>query len=294
MKREISDYAKSVRARLLHLTRTTDHSYMYLLARYFSERLIYRVSKSRFSDNFLLKGGSLLYAINGLESRPTVDVDFMAKHIDRNQENLRQVMREILGAECAEDGVVFELNTLRAEPIAVDNQYPGSRFFVTAHLDTIVFPMSIDLGFGDAVTPHPVVVEYPTLLQDLPAANVKAYPLETLIAEKFHTMIERDVSNSRMKDFFDCYIILKEKNFDKEMLYGAIKATFDNRRLEYNAELQLFSKSFCDDESRLLRWDQFLKRIGWVPSLPFREVMDIIARYLQGLYMRYWSEHARD
>ena len=290
MTKPIKNYGKSVKTKLLNLMNSSGYKYMYLLARYFNERLLYRVSVSPYRENFLLKGGSLLYAFNGLETRPTIDIDFMAQRISRNREHLGKVFREILSIECLEDGVTFDVDGLRSEPITVEKEYPGSRFFVTAKMDTIVYPMSMDVGFGDVVTPGPVTVDFPLLLQDVPSINIQAYSLETIVAEKFHAMVERDVNNSRMKDFFICYQILTTKELDDEMLYEAIKATFDNRELAYNANLQLFNDDFCTDEVRLKRWEVFLKKIQWKESLSFANVMAVITVRLKGLYDRYWEE----
>ena len=290
MTKPIKNYGKSVKTKLLNLMNLSGYKYMYLLARYFNERLLYRVSVSPYRENFLLKGGSLLYALNGLETRPTIDIDFMAQRISRDREHLEKVFREILSIECLEDGVTFDVDGLRSEPITVEKEYPGSRFFVTAKMDTIVYPMSMDVGFGDVVTPGPVTVDFPLLLQDVPSINIQAYSLETIVAEKFHAMVERDVNNSRMKDFFDCYQILTTKELDDEMLYEAIKATFDNRELAYNANLQLFNDDFCTDEVRLRRWEVFLKKIQWKESLSFANVMAVVTERLKGLYDRYWEE----
>ena len=290
MTKSIKNYGKSVKTKLLNLMNSSGYKYMYLLARYFNERLLYRVSVSPYRENFLLKGGSLLYAFNGLETRPTIDIDFMAQRISRNREHLEKVFREILSIECLEDGVTFDVDGLRSEPITVEKEYPGSRFFVTAKMDTIVYPMSMDVGFGDVVTPGPVTVDFPLLLQDVPSINIQAYSLETIVAEKFHAMVERDVNNSRMKDFFDCYQILTTKELDDEMLYEAIKATFDNRELAYNTNLQLFNDDFCTDEVRLKRWEVFLKKIQWKELLSFATVMAVITVRLKGLYDRYWEE----
>lgn len=281
----------SVKTRLLNLMNTSGYKYMYLLARYFNERLLYRVSVSRYKDNFLLKGGSLLYAFNGLETRPTIDIDFMAQRISRDLDNLEKVFREILSIECEEDGVTFDVENIKTEPITIDKDYPGTRFFVTAKMDTIVYPMSLDIGFGDVVTPSPVDVDFPLLLSDIPSINIKAYSLETVVAEKFHAMIDRDVTNSRMKDFFDCYQILTMKQLDDEQLYEAIKATFSNRMLTRNDDLQLFTDGFYTDESRLLRWASFLKKIQWKDRLEFADVMNVITEKLQSLYDRYWKEN---
>ena len=290
MTKPIKNYGKSVKTKLLNLMNSSGYKYMYLLARYFNERLLYRVSVSPYRENFLLKGGSLLYAFNGLGTRPTIDIDFMAQRISRDREHLEKVFREILSIECLEDGVTFDVNGLRSEPITVEKEYPGTRFFVTAKMDTIVYPMSMDVGFGDVVTPGPVTVDFPLLLQDVPSINIQAYSLETIVAEKFHAMVERDVNNSRMKDFFDCYQILTTKEIDDEMLYEAIKATFDNRELAYNANLQLFNDDFCTDEVRLKRWEVFLKKIQWKESLSFADVMAMITGRLKTLYDRYWEE----
>jgi len=290
MTKSIKNYGKSVKTKLLNLMNSSGYKYMYLLARYFNERLLYRVSVSPYRENFLLKGGSLLYALNGLETRPTIDIDFMAQRISRDREHLEKVFREILSIECLEDGVTFDVDGLRSEPITVEKDYPGSRFFVTAKMDTIAYPMSMDIGFGDVVTPGPVTVDFPLLLQDVPIINIQAYSLETIVAEKFHAMVERDVNNSRMKDFFDCYQILTTKELDDEMLYKAIKATFDNRELAYNTHLQLFNDDFCTDEVRLKRWEMFLKKLQWKESVSFANVMAVITVRLKGLYDRYWEE----
>ena len=239
MKKPVKNYAKSVKTRLLNLMNSSGYKYMYLLARYFNERLLYRVSVSQYKDNFLLKGGSLLYAFNGLETRPTIDIDFMARR--------------------------------------------GTRFFITAQMDSIVYPMSIDIGFGDVVTPSPVEVDFPLLLGDIPVISIKAYSLETVVAEKFHAMIDRDVTNSRMKDFFDCYQILTTKKLDDEGLFEAIKATFDNRGLIRNDDLRLFSNEFYTDGARLLRWKAFMKKIQWKEELSFVDVMRVITTRLEPL-----------
>ena len=290
MKKPVKNYSKSVKARLLNLMNSSGYKYMYLLARYFNERLLYRVSVSQYKDNFLLKGGSLLYAFNGLETRPTIDIDFMARRISRNREDLERVFREILSIECEKDGVTFDVEGLRSEPITVEKDYPGTRFFITAQMDSIVYPMSIDIGFGDVVTPSPVEVDFPLLLGDIPAVSIKAYSLETVVAEKFHAMIDRDVTNSRMKDFFDCYQILTTKELDDEGLFEAIKATFDNRGLIRNDDLRLFSNEFYTDGARLLRWKAFMKKIQWKEELSFVDVMRVITTRLEPMYNKYWKE----
>lgn len=287
---EKKNYGKSVKTRLLNLMNETGYKYMYLLARYFNERLLYRVSVSQYKDNFLLKGGSLLYAMDGLNARPTIDVDFMAEKISRDREFLTKVFQEILGIACDEDGVTFDTENITLEPITVEKKYPGTRFFITARMDSIVHKMSVDIGFGDIVTPCPVSIDFPMLLQNIPSVNLQAYSLETVVAEKFHTMIDRDEYNSRMKDFFDCYQLLTKRSLDDNILYEAIKATFDNRGLEYNPELKLFTDEFVDDANRQMQWKLFLRKIQWKEELGFGEVMQVITDRLKTMAEKYWRE----
>ncbi len=284
------NYGKSVKTRLLNLMNETGYKYMYLLARYFNERLLYRVSVSQYKDNFLLKGGSLLYAMDGLNARPTIDVDFMAERISRDREFLTIVFQEILGIACDEDGVTFDTENITMEPITVEKKYPGTRFFFTAHMDSIIHKMSVDIGFGDVVTPCPASIDFPLLLPNIPSVNLQAYSLETVVAEKFHTMLDRDEYNSRMKDFFDCYQLLTKRELDDEILYDAIKATFDNRELEHNQKLKLFTDEFVNDANRQMQWKLFLRKIQWKEELGFNVVMQVITDRLKPMAEKYWNK----
>lgn len=237
-----------------------------------------------------MKGGSLLYALDGLEARPTVDVDFMADRISRDSDTLTGIFKQIIAIDCEEDGVLFDIGSIKTEPITVDRKYPGLRFYVTAHMDTIVHNMSIDIGFGDVVSPCSVAIDFPLLLPNIPSVNIKAYSLETVVAEKFHTMIERDETNSRMKDYFDCYQLLTQRNLDDETLFEAIKATFDNRKLVYKSNLKLFSDEFATEKERVIRWNVFLKNIKWKEEIPFSSVMQVLRERLLPMLTAYWEK----
>lgn len=285
-KRVPKNVGRSIRERLLNLKNESKHEYMYLLQRYFNERLLYRVSVSPYSEHFLLKGGSLLYAHNGLDCRPTVDVDFLADRISRDREDIVRVFREILNISCPEDGVVFDTSDMVPSPIAVDKKYPGLRLPFKAKMDTIIKEMSIDIGFGDVITPSPVELEYPLLLERIPEVRLKAYSLETVVAEKFHAMIDRDETNSRMKDFFDVYQIFKDEKVDDEILKDAIRNTFRNRNTGYSEGVHVFLPEFASSEMRLARWKKFLKDIKYKDELPFADVM----AYLKAKLEKYWNE----
>ena len=231
------DRGKSIRERLLNISKEEGQEYMKVLVRYLHERLLYRISVSPYKSHFLLKGSSLLYAYDGFKARPTIDIDLLGERISNDSERLKGVFGRICHIECEDDGVTFDADTLTLEPIAVEKKYPGSCVRVLAHLDTIVQQVSIDIGFGDVVTPCPLLLDYPLLLPDVPDVELYAYSLETLIAEKFHAMVDRDESNSRMKDFFDVYELLRNHEIDKELLKESVVSTFKNRGMRYREEL---------------------------------------------------------
>lgn len=195
---------KSIRMRLLNLAKEEKQEYMKVLVRYLHERLLFRISSSPYKRHFLLKGSSLLFALDRFKARPTIDIDLLGERISNDKDNLKVVFEKICSIECEDDGVFFDASSLELEPIAIDKKYPGTCVKIEAHLDTIVQQVSVDIGFGDVVTPYPLPLDYPLLLSDVPAVELYAYSLETLIAEKFHAMVDRDESNSRMKDFLMC------------------------------------------------------------------------------------------
>ena len=258
---------------------------MKVLVRYLHERLLFRISASPYKKHFLLKGSSLLYALDGFKARPTIDIDLLGEHICNDRENLKDVFQKVCGVECEDDGVSFDASSLELEPIAVEKKYPGTCVNVIARLDTIVQQISVDIGFGDVVTPYPLSLDYPLLLSDIPAVELYAYSLETLIAEKFHTMVDRDESNSRMKDFFDVYQLFTNHEIDRELLAEAIASTFKNRNTSYRENLSLFTDRFATDETRNVWWKAFLKKIRWKGQIDFSAVMKCIKENLQ----EYWN-----
>lgn len=251
---------KSIRMRLLNLAKEEKLDYMKVLVRYLHERLLFRISASPFKSHFLLKGSSLLFALDGFKARPTIDIDLLGERISNDRESLKVVFQKVCSVECEDDGVIYDVDSLELEPIAVEKKYPGTCVKIVAHLDTIVQQVSVDIGFGDVVTPYPLLLDYPLLLPEVPAVELYAYSLETLIAEKFHTMVDRDESNSRMKDFFDVYQLFTFHEIDKVLLEEAIVSTFKNRNTSYKENLALFTDRFAEDDTRNMWWRAFLKK----------------------------------
>ncbi len=217
----IKNIAHSVQARLLNLSKSSGVGHQQIVTRYFQERLLSRLAHSRFVENFILKGGALLYAHNRSKARPTLDLDFMGEHISREKETLISTLKEIYTIDEG-DGVAFAADTLTADDIAVEKRYPGVRLSILATLGSIRQVVSMDIGFGDVIVPSPVDLEYPVMLEEDSYILIKAYSIETVIAEKIQTMVDRYVRNSRMKDFYDVWSLLNGKEINKAILNCAL------------------------------------------------------------------------
>lgn len=284
--KSIKNYGRSVKERLLNISRDEHYSSQLLLSRYFQERLLYRLSVSEYKDRFILKGGALLYAHDGFQARPTLDIDFMARRISNDAENIKGAFQKICQIECEEDGVTFECDSIETGEIAVTKDYHGIRLSIMAHLDTAQQRISMDIGFGDVVTPFPQQLAFPALLDTVPSTHILAYSLENVVAEKFQAMISLSLGNSRMKDFFDVYQIMTRQDIDAEILGEAIKATFANRDTKHVENHPLFTEEFFVDANRTMYWEGFLKRIKYGESLPFVIVGALIRDRLQP----YWEK----
>lgn len=284
-KKEIKNYGKSVRTRLLTVSKESGIPYMTVLVRYFQERLLYRVSQSEFKENFYLKGGALLYAFNQEKARPTKDIDFLGAHISNDRDYIKAVFTKIAEVPCDVDGVSYDVDTIEVIDITQEKKYHGARLTMLAHLDTVLQQISMDIGFGDIVTPGPQDLSYPLLLENLPGVNLLAYSLETVVAEKFEAMISLSVNNSRMKDFYDLYKILNDGNWDSEVLGEAVRNTFANRKTLYIENHPLFDDEFYSDTNRIARWNGFLKSIKSKEQIPFAETGKSIKAFL----WTYWQ-----
>ena len=284
--KEIHNFGCSVKAKLLNISRNEKLGYQMLVTRYFQERLLYRLSISQYHDHFFLKGGALLYAHERFMARPTLDIGFMGHHIDNDTDNVKKVFAENCAIPYQQHGVTFYTETLRTEDIAVEKKYPGVRLTLGASIDTIRQDVSMDIGFGDVITPCPSELDYPNLIDGFPATNILAYSLETVIAEKFQTVIVRAEANSRMKDFYDLYTILHGGKYDSEILSEAVNATFENRQTVYTDNHIVFSNDFANNTDLNTRWNSFVKKLKLQQELTFPEVVG----FLQTKLEPYWKK----
>lgn len=251
--------AALVRTQLRDVARQRGEDFSLTLNSYAVERYLYRLSKSAWADKFILKG-ALLFAVWFDEPhRPTRDADFLAFGPD-DAATVKSIVTEICAIE-ADDGIVFDPASIRLEEIRENVRYGGQRVRFSGSLDGSLCTAQIDLGFGDAVTPEPKVVTYPSLLSDMPAPVLRAYPRETVISEKLEAIVSLGMSNSRMKDFFDLRTLVREGRADRVHLVEAIRATFDRRGTPIPEGVPLgLSSEFANSAAKIALWKGFLDR----------------------------------
>ena len=286
---EIKNYGKSIRARLLNVAKQEEVFYQTILTRYFQERMLYRISQTRYRENFYLKGGALMYAYERFAARPTLDIDFLGTHISNDGERIAEAFREICAVGCKEDGVLFAGDKIVSQNITEFKYYHGVRLSIPVTMDTIAQVRTMDVGFGDVVTPHPVSLNYPLLLEGLPEASILAYSTETVIAEKMHAIIDLADQSSRMKDYYDIHHLLTSFQYDIAILQDAINRTFENRHTSYNSDTMFFRKDFPNNPQMEVRWRAFLNKANINSALLFPEVV----RWLQDTLKPYWTEYGR-
>lgn len=247
-----TNMAKSVKDRLLSIARRDGRVFDVLLVRFALERLLYRLSMSAHRDRFVLKGGMLVTIWVSDDNRVTRDADFLG-HGDSNPDRLVSDFREIMGVE-SDDGLIFDIDALTATIIREDMEYGGVRLKTAAYLEKTRIPVTIDIGFGDALADAPQRLNYPTLL-DLPAPQVRSYPPATVIAEKFQAMVALGVLNGRMKDYYDLWAIPRAISIPDDDLDAAIRATFERRATPIPSERPPgLSAEMIGDQGKQQQW----------------------------------------
>lgn len=277
------DIGASVRTRLMNLARERGQVFDLLLTRYALERLLYRLSISQHRSRFVLKGAMLVTTWFNDPHRPTRDLDLLGFG-ESSAESMLAVWKEIFAIP-AEDGITFDGGGLRASPIREDMEYGGVRLRTTATIARARIFVTVDIGFGDAVEPGPEEIKLPVLL-DLPAPHLRAYARETVIAEKFHAMVTLGRANSRMKDFYDVWMLSKTHEFDRERLAQAIVATFKRRGTDVPRALpDAFTPTFFRDPSKLQQWTAFVRDLSTEPP-SFEMVVTEIAAFISSFVVK--------
>jgi len=289
----------SVFQRLLSHARTHGEDFNLLLLRYGIERFLYRLSISAHADRFILKGASLFLVWKGQNFRVTKDADLLAFG-PAHAENLTGVFKELCQAASEDvDGIEFLPDTVRAVPIREEQEYGSVRVTLMSLLHQARIPLQFDIGFGDAVTPAPEKIEFPTIL-DAPAPRLLAYPRDTMIAEKLEAMVVLGMANSRMKDFYDLYVLAREFAFNGATLAGAIRATFRQRKTQIPPEPPLaLTEQFAQDDTKPIQWKAFIRKSALEQDVPgFPDVLAHLREFLlpplkaasgQALFPKEWN-----
>lgn len=278
--KQVKDVAASVRQRLLNRSHERGEDFQLTLIYYGLERLMYRLSRSPHRDLFVLKGAMLFSVWSETPHRATRDLDLLG-HGDHDVATLITTFKEICRTSVEDDGVVFFGDAMTGEEIRDGEEYEGVRLSFEARLGVAKIPIQVDIGFGDAVVPEPEPLDYPTLL-DFPAPRLLAYPRETVVAEKFQSIVELGIANSRMKDFFDLWTLSRMFSFEGARLIDAIRATFERRRTSLpTIDPVCFTADFSRDRNKQAQWAAFLKRAGVdARGVSLFEVLPVLQRFL--------------
>ena len=266
----ITNMAASVGQRLLNRARADKRPFSELLQYYAMERFLYRLSESVFADRFILKGALLLRIWAAPEFRPTMDIDMLGK-TSNEEADILSLFRNILTVPVEDDGLVFDSDSLHLERITENAEYQGVRVRFRGALERARIVMQVDIGFGDIIYPEPEKAHLPTML-DFPAARLFCYSRESTIAEKFEAMVKLGFLNSRMKDFYDIWLLSRVFHFTGRDLAAAIRLTFERRKTIFPVIIEAFSEDFIIEKQT--QWSAFHRRLNqaYIPK-EFREIV---------------------
>ncbi len=267
MKKDIKNIKASVRARLQDKAKEAAQPFSEILQYYGMERFLYRFSRSEYADKFILKGALMFTVWQVPQRRTTLDIDFSSTYGNQIT-TIEKVIRDICKASVAPDGLVFDSMTVKGQRIKEDADYEGVRVKFRGFLERSRIPMQIDVAFGDIIYPKPKVIDYPVIL-DFPKPHLKGYPAESVVSEKFETIVKLGLLNSRMKDFYDILLMMRQFDFDGLKLVKALKGTFEHRKTSLPEHKLLFAEEIYDEKSdRQTLWKAFLRKgdIKYVPE----------------------------
>ncbi len=278
MKKSPTNMSASVLARLKNIADTEHLDFNFLFLRYIQERFLSRLAASNYINKFVLKGGLLLLAYNVEKARPTKDIDFLGVDVSSNQEDIKRLIKEIATADLG-DGVSFLSDSIKSESITEDAGYEGVRLKITARVGTARNTIRIDFGFGDIISPRPVHMDYPTLL-DGKTFNILVYSKETIVAEKFEAIVKLGNINSRMKDFYDISFLASQFAFEATALQSAVKNTFKRRQTSLTSAKERLQAEFENEDEFQHQWATFKNRTRLASKQDFDSVFEDIQSFL--------------
>jgi predicted nucleotidyltransferase component of viral defense system len=275
--------AASNRAKLLNLSRKSEESFQELVQYFAMSRFLYRLSVSQYSNRFILKGAMLLHALKIEHARSTLDIDLLGL-VSNSAESITSFVEVVIKQDVDPDGLEFSADSIEVSDITKDAEYVGCRVKFTGRLGSIIIPMQLDIGFGDSIIPDPVQIETPAML-GYPSGMLRGYAVETSIAEKIHAILQLEMLNSRMKDFYDIWFLLHNVELDMEILAKAVEGTFSNRDTAIPKESLVFTDVFSRDSDKQKQWFAFCRKRG-IDNVPteFSEIADEVVRFIKALF----------
>lgn len=274
----VRNVGASVRARLFNKARAEKRDFSLVLTRYALERLLYRLSISEHADHFLLKGALLFDLWFDVPLRPTRDIDLLGFGL-AEEPYLVAAFEDLCLLE-VDDGIQFDVNSIQAAEIRKESNYAGVRVTLLGWVDGARCSVQVDVGYGDAVTPAPEIVTYPVMLDNFPAPKLKAYPRYTVVAEKLETLILLGMVNSRMKDYFDLWVLSTHSNFEGQVLHQAIQATLSRRKTGIPQDIPVgLTRAFANDPGKQVQWQGFLNK-NQLEALSLEQVVFELHRFL--------------
>lgn len=263
--------ARQLKDKIRNLSGSNSQKAQSLIRNYIMEEFLKRLSKSQYKNNFILKGGMLVSSMAGINNRATMDIDTTVKAINLSEDEAYEIIADICNVDI-EDNIIFRI--VSASDIMEEHDYPGIRFMLEATLENLVQPVKIDISTGDVMTPGAIEYQYIPMFDSEPI-SVMSYNTETLLAEKLETVISRGIENTRMRDFYDIYILMQTVNIDLPVLKTAFEATVSNRgSAEY---LRLADKTFetlKNDSNMIANWNNYRKSSWFIDELSWNTVLE--------------------
>jgi len=278
----VINVSASIHQRLLNKSIAEKKVFNEILQYYAIERFLYRLSKSSYREKFILKGSFVFLAWQVPLTRPTKDMDFLG-FTDNSVQNLIQIVNEICQTTVEGDGLYFDIDSIRGQIIKEEAEYQGVRILFLSYLGNAKIHMRLDVGFSDIVTPEPGYETIPPILSGMTAASMKIYPPETVIAEKFQTLVFLGKVNSRMKDYYDLWFMFTSMPFSFTGILAAMQNTFVHRKTEFPTDLPYGLTKELAEEKQFL-WKIFLKRnqLNTVPE-NLSEIIAVLEKFFKPL-----------
>ena len=283
MENNKKNLSESVYHRLKNIARQKKRPVQEVFKYYAMERFLYRLSVSPHQNAFFLKGGLMLMVWDPFSHRATVDIDLLAK-TSNNTENLERIISDICTFDVTVDGIHFLTHTLKIREAQLDTEYHGLSASFTAQLFSAKLPMRIDFGFSDSIFPQPAKVEYPVLL-DFPQPKLRGYTPQTLIAEKFESIVRLGLANTRMKDFYDIWLLTQQFSLDQEELFAIIEKVLKRRDTDIDEIPKAFTEAFYNNPSKIEKWKSFLKDFSQ-EDIPLKKIVLDLQKQFGGLFSK--------